>query len=290
MFHGKRHPCELGTVEVSAFLSHLAVVGKVSASTQNQAKSAILFLYKSVLEADLPWLDNVVSAKATRRLPVVLTQAEVRDVLALVDGTSGLILRLIYGTGMRILECLRLRVKDIEFTRHEIVIREGKGAKDRLTMLPAALNRLLTDHLARIKLLHLKDLAEGQGIVYLPFALERKYPRAGREWGWQYVFPSARHSTDPRSGAVRRHHVDEKAIQRAMRQAVRDAGIVKHATPHTLRHSFATHLLQAGYDIRTIQELLGHQDVSTTMFYTHVLNRGGQGVASPLDIWNPTPE
>jgi integron integrase len=289
LFHGKRHPRELGAGEVSAFLSHLAVVGKVSASTQNQAKSAILFLYKSVLEAELPWLDNVESAKASRRLPVVLTQAEVRDVLARVDGTSGLILHLIYGTGMRILECLRLRVKDIEFTRHEIVIREGKGAKDRVTMLPAALNRPLAAHLARIKLLHLKDLADGHGVVYLPFALERKYPCAGREWGRQYVFPSARHSTDPRSGAVRRHHVDEKAIQRAMRQAVRDAGIVKHATPHTLRHSFATHLLQAGYDIRTIQELLGHQDVSTTMVYTHVLNRGGQGVASPLDIWNPTP-
>jgi integron integrase len=283
LFHEKRHPSEMGQAEVEAFLSHLAVVGKVSASTQNQAKSAILFLYKAVLGQELPWLDGVTNAKASIRLPVVLTEEEVRLVLGACDGTPGLMLKLIYGTGMRIMECLRLRVKDVEFARNEILIREGKGSKDRITMLPAALKEPLQQHLERVRRLHVNDLEHGFGDVYLPFALARKYPNAGREWGWQYVFPSQKRSTDPRSGIERRHHADGKSVQRAMRQAVRDAGINKPATPHTLRHSFATHLLQTGYDIRTVQELLGHQDVSTTMIYTHVLNRGGMAVASPLD-------
>jgi len=283
LFHRKRHPAEMGAAEVKAFLTHLAVVGKVAASTQNQAKSALLFLYKEVIASELPWLDDIESAKTPKRLPVVLTEAEVRTILNHTQGSSGLMLRLIYGTGIRIMECLRLRVKDIEFTRGELLIRDGKGGKDRITMLPRALVPGLQEHLARVKALHEADLLTGHGDVYLPFALARKYPAAERDWGWQYAFPSARLSSDPRSGAVRRHHADEKALQRAMRQAVRDAGIVKPATPHTLRHSFATHLLQAGYDIRTVQELLGHKDVSTTMIYTHVLNRGGRGVVSPLD-------
>jgi integron integrase len=235
------------------------------------------------LAQELPWLDNVESAKRPQRLPVVLTVDEVRAVLDRTGGTPGLMLRLIYGTGMRVMECARLRVKDLDFARREILIREGKGFKDRVTMLPGRLALLLREHLVRVRELHARDLAAGYGEVYLPFALARKYPRAGREWGWQYVFPSARLSTDPRSGVVRRHHADDKALQRALRQATREADVPKPATPHTLRHSFATHLLQSGYDIRTVQELLGHSDVSTTMIYTHVLNRGGLGVRSPAD-------
>ena len=283
LFHGKRHPREMGAAEVEAFLTHLAVRGRVSASTQNQAKSALLFLYKEVLGEALPWLDNIQNAKRPARMPVVLTVGEVRAVLDGVEGTGGLILKLLYGTGMRILECLRLRVKDVSFIKREIVIREGKGFKDRMTMLPAVLVEPLQAHLRRVEALHVSDLKEGYGEVYLPYALERKYPKAAREWGWQYVFPSTKRSVDPRSGAIRRHHADEQNIQRIMRRAVRAAGIAKPATPHTLRHSFATHLLEAGYDIRTVQELLGHSDVSTTMIYTHVLNRGGRGVLSPLD-------
>ena len=282
-FHGKRHPRELGAQDVERFLTHLAVAGQVSASTQNQAMSALLFLYKEVLMQNLPWLNNVEPAQRPKRLPVVLTQEEVNALLTRIEGTPGLMLRLIYGTGMRIMECLRLRVKDVDFARSEIVIREGKGAKDRVTMLPASLVAPLTQHLARVKLLHDSDLRAGYGDVYLPFALARKYPNAGREWGWQYVFPSSKRSLDPRSGITRRWHAHEANIQRAMRQALRDAGIHKPATPHTLRHSFATHLLQSGYDIRTVQELLGHNNVSTTMIYTHVLNRGGRAVLSPLD-------
>ena len=283
LFHGKRHPREMGATDVEGFLTNLAVQGRVSASTQNQAKSALLFLYKEVLGEELPWLDNIETAKRPQRLPVVLTVEEVRAILAGVEGTGGLILHLLYGTGMRILECLRLRVKDISFTRREIVIREGKGFKDRLTMLPASLVAPLEAHLNRVEQLHISDLREGYGEVYLPYALERKYPKAAREWAWQYVFPSIKRSADPRSGAIRRHHADEQNIQRIMRRAVRAAGIAKLATPHTLRHSFATHLLEASYDIRTVQELLGHADVSTTMIYTHVLNRGGRAVRSPLD-------
>ena len=268
---------------MEAFLTHLAVAGKVAASTQNQAKSALLFLYREVLQQELDWLDNVTQAKTPERLPVVLTVSEVQAVLARLKDTHGLIGRLLYGGGLRLMEAVRLRVQDVEFSRREIVVRAGKGFKDRVTMLPEAVMAPLRLHLAKVKALHNEDLAAGYGEVYLPFALARKYPNAAREWGWQYVFPSRNLSADPRSGATRRHHVDEKGIQRAMKQAVRDANVIKPATPHTLRHSFATHLLQAGYDIRTVQELLGHSDVSTTMIYTHVLNRGGKGVKSPLD-------
>ena len=280
---GKRHPKDMGAEEIAAFLSHLAVAGRVSASTQNQAKSALLFLYKEVLAFELPWLNKVESAKAPKRLPVVLTRDEVMAVLSRLEGGHSLIARLLYGTGLRIMECLRLRVKDIDFARNEILVRDGKGAKDRITMLPESLAAVLQEHLARVRELHRQDIEAGYGEVYLPYALDRKYPAAGREWMWQYVFPSASLSVDPRSGVVRRHHVQDQAVQRAIRQAVRDAGVNKPATPHTLRHSFATHLLESGYDIRTVQELLGHSDVSTTMIYTHVLNRGGRGVASPLD-------
>jgi len=282
-FQDKRHPKDMGAQEVEVFLTHLAVKGKVSASTQNQAKSALLFLYREVLEQQLPWLDKVTQAKAPTRLPVVLTVAEVQAVLKRLTGTHWLIASLLYGAGLRLMEAVRLRVKDVEFTRHEIIVREGKGAKDRVTMLPESVIEPLRRHFAKVKALHEEDLAAGFGEVYLPFALDKKYPNAGREWGWQYVFPSAKFSKDPRSEATRRHHVDEKGIQRAMKQAVRDAKIAKPATPHSLRHSFATHLLQSGYDIRTVQELLGHSDVQTTMIYTHVLNRGGKGVRSPLD-------
>lgn len=282
-FHGKRHPKDLGARDIEAFLTHLAVEGKVSASTQNLAKSSLLFLYREVLEIELPWLENVTQAKAPKRLPVVLTVGEVQDVLSRLTGTHALIASLLYGGGMRLMEAVRLRVKDVDFARHEIVVREGKGFKDRVTMLPEAVVAPLRSHLAKVKAMHEEDLAQGYGEVYLPFALDKKYPNAGREWGWQYVFPSRNLSVDPRSGATRRHHVDEKGVQRAVKQAVRDAGLTKPATPHTLRHSFATHLLQSGYDIRTVQELLGHSDVSTTMIYTHVLNKGGRGVVSPLD-------
>lgn len=283
-FHRRSHPRDLGPHQVEAFLSHLAVHGKVAAATQTQAKSAILFLYREVLQLQMPWLDNVVTAKATRKLPVVLSESEVRSLLSRMRDTPGLIARLLYGSGMRILECLRLRIKDVDFARKELLIRDGKGAKDRVTVLPDTLCEPLRIHLARVRTLHQEDLAAGYGDVYLPFALERKYPNAGQSWAWQYVFPSRVLSVDPRSGIRRRHHADEKAIQRSVQIALRAAGIHKPATPHTLRHSFATHLLQRGYDIRTVQELLGHSDVSTTMIYTHVLNRGGRGVLSPLDI------
>lgn len=283
LFHDKRHPRDLGAAEVEAFLTHLAVRGRVSASTQNQAKSAILFLYKEVIDKELPWLNGVVAARVPQRLPVVLSVDEVNALLNRMRGTPALIARLLYGSGLRILECLRLRVKDIDFARREILVRDGKGAKDRVTMLPESLVEPIKRHLERVRELHAEDLAAGFGSVYLPFALDRKYLNAGRDWMWQYVFPSARLSKDPRSGVVRRHHADEKPIQRALQWALRAAGMHKPATPHTLRHSFATHLLQNGYDIRTVQELLGHADVSTTMIYTHVLNRGGRGVQSPLD-------
>ena len=282
-FHGKRHPREMGGPEVEAFLSHLATEGRVAASTQNQALSALLFLYREVLEVELPWLDGVVRAKRSQHVPVVLTENEVRALLAVLDGTKWLVASLLYSTGMRLLEGLRLRVKDVDFERGEITVRDGKGAKDRRTMLSERLLEPLRTHLAKVRALHEQDLAAGFGEVYLPFALARKYPKAGRSWPWQYVFPSGSRSTDPLEGVIRRHHLDEKVIQRAVSAAGRAAGIAKPVSPHILRHSFATHLLLAGYDIRTVQELLGHSDVSTTMIYTHVLNKGGRGVTSPLD-------
>jgi len=281
---GKRHPREMGAAEVEQFLSHLAVVGQVSASTQNQARSALLFLYKEVLGIELPWLDNVELAKTGKHLPVVLTREEVQAILSRLTGTHWLVGSLLYGTGMRIMECLRLRVQDVDMARREILIRNAKGHKDRVTMLPSSLVIPLQTHLAKAKALHNQDLAQGFGAVYLPFALERKYPNAAKEWLWQYVFPAAKFSTDPRSEVQRRHHIQEQGIQRAVKQAVRDAGLTKRASPHTFRHSFATHLLEGGYDIRTVQELLGHSDVQTTMIYTHVLNKGGKGVTSPLDL------
>jgi integron integrase len=281
--HGKRHPKDLGAAEVEAFLSHLAVTRNVSASTQNQAKSALLFLYKEVLGVQLPWLDNVTQAKAPKRLPVVLTKDEVQALLNRLDGTMWLLVSLLYGSGLRLMECLRLRVKDVDLVRCEILVREGKGFKDRVTMLPKSLVEPLKQHLLKVKALHQEDLAAGHGEVFMPMALNRKYPNGGKDWAWQYVFPSIKLSVDPLSKVIRRHHADEKTVQRAMKKVLNLAGITKLATPHTLRHSFATHLLEGGYDIRTVQELLGHSDVATTMIYTHVLNKGGQGVASPLD-------
>ncbi len=282
-FHGLRHPAEMGAAEVEQFLSHLAVRRQVSASTQNQALSALLFLYKHVLRIELPWLDDVVRAKRPERLPVVLTREETQRLLALLEGEVALVAGLLYGAGLRLMEAVRLRVKDVDFARREILVRDGKGMKDRVTLLPQAVVAPLQLHLEQVAALHRSDLAAGFGEVYLPFALARKYPRAAAEWGWQYVFPAARLSVDPRSAVRRRHHLDEKKVQRAFKLAVRQAGLIKPVTPHTLRHCFATHLLESGQDIRTVQELLGHADVKTTMIYTHVLNRGTFGVLSPLD-------
>ena len=283
LFHHKTHPAQMSAPEVEAFLSHLAVAGKVAASTQNQAKSALLFLYREVLALELPWLGNVTQAKTPQRLPVVLTVSEVKSLLNRLDGTLWLMASLLYGGGLRLMECVRLRVKDVDFEMRQVTVREGKGFKDRVTMLPGSSIAPLQAHLVRVRALHDEDVAEGYGTVYLPYALEKKYPNAAKEWGWQYVFPSRSLSVDPRSGVTRRHHVDEKSLQRAVKRAAQQAGIAKPATPHTFRHSFATHLLQSGYDIRTVQELMGHKDVQTTMIYTHVLNRGGRGVVSPLD-------
>ena len=284
LFHGKRHPLEMGKLEVEAFLTSLAVARNVSAATQNQALAALLFLYREVLEAALPWFDDVTRAKKPARLPTVLTREETLGLLAGVgEGEAQLIMRLLYGTGMRLLECLRLRIKDVDLSRREIVVRDGKGGKDRVTMVPTQLVPTLRAQITHCRVVHEADLAAGRGEVWLPHALAVKYPQAARAFGWQYVFPAAGFSVDPRSGAVRRHHVDEKRVQRAVKAAAARAGIVKPVSPHTLRHSFATHLLESGYDIRTVQELLGHSDVSTTMIYTHVLNRGGRGVVSPLD-------
>jgi len=282
-FHNYRHPEEMGAAEVEAFLSDLAVHRNVAASTQNQALAALLFLYKQVLKLDLPWLGEVVRAKKPVRLPVVLTVTEVQQVLVQLQGELWLAASLLYGSGMRLMEVLRLRVKDVDFARHEILVRDGKGMKDRVTLLPQRLFTPLKQHLQTVRAAHQQELAAGRGDVYLPFALAKKYPKAPTDWAWQYVFPAAGLSVDPRSGAVRRHHVDEKRLQRAFKAAIRAAEIHKPATPHTLRHSFATHLLESGQDIRTVQELLGHADVKTTQIYTHVLNRGGLGVISPLD-------
>lgn len=283
LFHGKRHPREMGAPEVQAFLTHLAVDRSVSASTQNQAKAALLFMYRHLLEVDLPWLSEVVQAKPTQRLPVVLSLGEVRILLDQMEGIMGLVARLLYGTGMRLMEGLRIRVKDLDFDRREVLVREGKGGKDRITMLPDSLAAPLRSHLARVQGLHEADLREGFGEVYLPDALALKSPSAPRAWGWQWVFPSWQRSLDPRSGVIRRHHLHPESVQKAVRLAGRQGGLAKPVSPHILRHSFATHLLEAGHDIRTIQELLGHKNVETTMIYTHVLNRGGRGVTSPLD-------
>jgi integron integrase len=283
VFHSKRHPAEMGEAEVNEFLTHLAVKQNVAASTQNQALSAILFLYQVVLERALDSVEGVVRAKKPVRLPVVLTRDEVRAILGQISGTPKLVILLLYGAGLRLLEALRLRVKDIDFTLNQITVRDGKGQKDRVTMLPRSARDLLGQHLKRVEQMHQQDLRQGVGRAYLPDALGRKYPNANREWGWQYVFPAASLSVDPRSQERRRHHLDESVIQRAVKEATRAARVDKPATPHTLRHSFATHLLEDGYDIRTVQELLGHEDVRTTMIYTHVLNRGGRGVLSPAD-------
>lgn len=283
MANGKRHPRDLGATDIERFLTGLAVHGRVSASTQNQALSALLFLYKQVLGLELPWLDGMERAKRPQRVPTVLTRAETQALLGELRGVHWLMGSLLYGTGMRLMECVRLRVKDVDFERHEIVVRQGKGAKDRRTMLPLMLVEPLRTQLAEARRVHERDLASGFGRVWLPDALDRKFRGAAANWGWQYVFPASERSIDPRDGVERRHHVDESSLQRAIKRARDRAGIVKPAACHTLRHSFATHLLEAGQDIRTIQELLGHKDVATTQIYTHVLNRGGMGVVSPLD-------
>src|SRR6266496_4198849 len=273
-FHDKRHPAEMGAPEITRFLTSLAVDGKVAASTQNQALSALLFLYRAVLELDLPWLDGVVRAKRPQRLPVVFTREEVRAVLQPLEGVSRLMAHLLYGAGLRLLECCRLRVQDVDFSINQIVVRTGKGDKDRVTMLPEVMKADLARHLEGVREQHGRDLQYGAGWVELPTALARKYPNAGSEWVWQWVFPATRLYVDRDTHQRRRHHLHESVLQRVVKSAVRRAGIAKRATPHTLRHSFATHLLEAGYDIRTVQELLGHRDVSTTQIYTHVLNRG----------------
>ncbi|MBA3834161.1 MAG: integron integrase [Chthoniobacterales bacterium] len=286
LFHGKRHPETLGTEEVRAFLTALAVKGKVAAPTQNQALSALLFLYGQVLRKEIGWLDDVERAQRPPKLPVVCTPEEVRAILREIrGGTPRLMAHLLYGSGLRLMECVRLRVKDVDLGYNRIMVRDGKGNKDRLTMLPVRLCEPLERHLRKVKALHEEDLEEGLGQVYLPFALERKCRRAASEWVWQYVFPSGRRSRDPRDPEApeRRHHLSELVLQRAVKEAVRCSRVAKAVTCHTFRHSFATHLLENGYDIRTVQELLGHKDVSTTMIYTHVLNKPGIGVKSPLD-------
>jgi len=283
VWSGKRHPATLGEPEVSAFLSHLACDRNVAAATQNQTLAALLFLYKQVLGRDLSWLDGMVRAKRPVRLPVVLSPLEAESLLAQLKGVHALMAGLLYGSGLRLMECLRLRVKDMDFAYRQILVRDGKGEKDRVTMLPERLVQTLHAQFGEAKRLHAIDLREGYGEVHLPYALARKYPRAGYEWAWQYVFPSQLRSVDPDDGKIRRHHIHDSVLHRALKQAAASAGLTKPVSAHVLRHSFATHLLQSGYDIRTAQELLGHSDVSTTMIYTHVLNRGGRGVASPLD-------
>ena len=282
-FHGIRHPAHMAVPEVNAFLTHLAVDEQVSASTQTQALSALLFLYRHVIGREVGELTDLIRARKPKRLPVVLTRDEVKAVLGELDGDKRLMASLMYGAGLRLMECLRLRVLDLELTRGEIVVRDGKGGKDRVTMLPNSLTQALGAQLRSTRAVHERDLADGWGRVALPDALARKYPNAPADWHWQWVFPQQRRWKNLQTGEQGRHHVHESIIQRAMKEAVGSAGILKHASCHTLRHSFATHLLEAGYDIRTIQELLGHKDVRTTMVYTHVLNRGGQGVRSPID-------
>jgi integron integrase len=283
VFHGMKHPEQMGSVEVAAFLSDLARRQRVAASTQNQALNALVFLYHRVLKLPLGELEELVRAKRPARLPVVFTREEVARVLAELEGRDRLIASLLYGSGLRLMEALRLRVREIDFGMSNLIVRDGKGRRDRVTVLPKSLIPALKDQLAQARALHAVDVREGYGAVWLPYALARKYPAAPREWRWQYVFPAERRSADPRDGEVRRHHIGETAIQKAVTAAVRRTRIPKQGSCHTLRHSFATHLLEAGYDIRTIQELLGHKDVRTTMIYTHVLNRGQMGVRSPLD-------
>lgn len=282
-FHEKRHPGEMGAKEISQFLTHLAVKRKVASSTQNQALCAIIFLYNEVLKMEVGELQELTRAKKPEKLPVVFTKKEVKSILVQLEGSIWLMANLLYGAGLRLRECHHLRVKDIDFGYKQIVVRDGKGHKDRITILPVHIIERLQRHLGKVKTLHENDLRQGFGEVYLPFALERKYRNANREWGWQYVFPSYRRSKDPRSGKERRHHISESVIHRALKKALRNGGINKPGSCHALRHSFATHLLESGYDIRTVQELLGHKDVRTTMIYTHVLNRGGKGVQSPGD-------
>jgi integron integrase len=282
-FHNKRHPAEMGEKEIAQFLSSLASELHVSAATQNQALNALLFLYRDVLRKEIGYVDGVIRAKRPHRLPVVLTRQEVKSILGILDHSDWLMVMLLYGGGLRLMECLQLRVKDIDFTTNQIVVRAGKGDKDRHTMLPAAVKEPLAKHLDGIKRLHQRDLERGLGRVTLPNALERKYPNGGKELGWQWVFPATSHFTDKVTGDRRRHHLHESVLQKAVKEAVQRAGVPKPASPHTFHHSFATHLLEDGYDIRTVQELLGHKDVSTTMIYTHVLNRGGKGVFSPAD-------
>jgi integron integrase len=282
-FCAQADPRDVGVSEVLTFLQHLAVTRQTAANTQNQARHALAFLYEHVLHQPLENLDGLVRAKRPQRLPVVLTRLEVATLLAALQGTHGLMAALLYGTGMRLMECIRLRVQDIDFAYHQIVVRDGKGQKDRVVPLPQRPVETLQHHLEQVKRVHQDDLQQGYGAVFLPNALARKYPHAPQEWAWQYVFPSARLSADPRSGVIRRHHVHENGLPKAVAKAARHAALHKRVNPHTLRHSFATHLLEDGYDIRTVQELLGHADVSTTMIYTHVLNRGGKGVRSPLD-------
>ncbi len=283
LYHNKRHPAEMGIAEIEAFLTHLAKDEHVSASTQNQALNALLFLYRNVLQVELPGPLHALRAKRSEHLPTVLSKDEVARVFAGMQGLHQVMAKLLYGCGLRLMECLRLRVKDIDFEQSQIIVREGKGEKDRATMLPASLVQVLKEQIAYVKKLHEQDLRREYGSVELPFALARKYPTADKELGWQYLFPSERLSTDPRSGIVRRHHIDPSGLQRAVKAAAKLAGIDKPVSPHTFRHCFATHLLEAGYDIRTVQELLGHKDIKTTMIYTHVLNRGPKAVRSPLD-------
>ena len=282
LFHNKRHPQEMARPEIEAFLNHLAVTENVAASTQNQAFSALLFLYQHVLNIDIQNV-NALRAKKPKRLPVVMTKQECQSVIAALSGTYQLMAKLLYGSGLRLTECLRLRVKDVDFAQNHLVVRAGKGDKDRVTLLPDNLKPEITSHLHRVNLQHQDDLKQGYGQVYLPNALARKYPNADRDWAWQYVFPSRNLSNDPRSNIIRRHHASESGLQKAVRQAAKQVGLTKPVGPHTFRHSFATHLLENGYDIRTVQELLGHKDVRTTMIYTHVLNQGPMGVRSPLD-------
>lgn len=287
-FHHKRHPRDMAEPEIAAFLTYLAVARRVSASTQNQALNAILFLYKQVLQREIGLVQGVVRAKRPERLPVVLTREEVNTVLARLSGREWLMACLMYGAGLRVMECLRLRVKDVDFGMNQIVVRDGKGQKDRVTPLPAAVIPALRQQITEVRRLRDFDLAEGYGEVSLPFALERKYPNASRELAWWYVFPASQRSRDPYSQRIKRHHLDDSVIQRAVKQAIRSSGIGKPASCHSFRHSFATHLLASGRDIRTIQELLGHSDVSTTMIYTHVLGKGARGVSSPLDTLRHT--